>query len=42
MQTYKTVNLGAYKGAPRLWLEGLFPQRVDFVTEGTKRLVKEA
>jgi len=30
MQTYKTVNLGAHKGAPRLWLEGLFPQRAGF------------
>lgn len=35
MQTYKTATLGAHKGAPRLWIEGYFPERAGF-EPGTK------
>jgi DNA (cytosine-5)-methyltransferase 1 len=30
MQTCKTVHLGAHKGAPRLWIQGHFPDRAGF------------
>lgn len=30
MQAYKTVALGSHRGAPRVWIEGLFPERAGF------------
>src|SRR4051794_418638 len=30
MQTYKTVALGSNRGAPRVWIEGIFPERAGF------------